>query len=128
MFSFSHPRSVASIAATVGTDQSKIPESLVAINPTNRLFKDANQSYRDRYAQELFGEEGFEDGVEKSDSYEAFKKQRKEMAKLTKKLLNPDKLMQDKKKLKEKMLQKKQEKAKKKRDKRKKKKKINKSK
>lgn len=83
-------------------------------------------AYRNRYARGEFVDE--ESSVSKSskktqDAYGLLKQQRKDMAKLTRRLLKPEVSQRElKKRLAEKRMVKKQEKAKKKREKRRKKK------
>ena len=125
LFSYNHPRSKASIAAVMRTHQDNLPDSLVGINPTENLIaeEDSQDTYKDRYAKELFGDAPFEPGVDKIDAYDAYRKQRKQIQKLTKKLLKPERMVrEDAKKAKEKKKELKSIKAAKKREKRRKRK------
>ena len=118
MFSYNHPRSKASIASVVGGSKNSVPDSLVGFNPTETIVETPEESYKERYAKELFGDVPFEPGVDKLPSFQTFKQQRKQMAKLTKKLLKPElSVKADMKKMRQRKIEKMKEKATKKREK-----------
>lgn len=104
VFSYSHPLSKASVAATLCTEEDDIPDELVGLNPTRQVAGVKGTLNQDGNVCTLL------------------KRQRKDMAKLTKKLLKPQETEREtSKRLKEKKIELQQKRAAKKREKRRKK-------
>lgn len=120
IFSFSHPVSRASVAAAFNTEEDAIPDELVGINPTKVISGNrAEEEYKARYAAGIYGELPTEGDDFNLDACALLKKQKKDMAKLTKILLKPQETHKEiKKKLQQRKMDIKQKRATKKREKR----------
>lgn len=124
LFSYSHPLNKAALAAGMGTKAADIPNELVGMNPTRSICaEDAEAAYQDRYAKEIYGEVPEEEADGKVNVCAVLKQQKKDLAKLTRKLIKPELTAREKMiRMKEKKKELQQKRATKKREKRKKRK------
>ncbi|KAF2360866.1 Helicase C-terminal [Trinorchestia longiramus] len=119
MFSFRNPTTRTALAAGLGAESASIPANLIGITPTDNFTEASQLDYMERYASELYGDAL--SSAHKSKSSLLLKQHRKDMAKLTKKLLKPEQSIKElKTRKKEKIIEKNKKKLEKKREKRKK--------
>ncbi|XP_018026789.1 ATP-dependent RNA helicase DDX24 isoform X2 [Hyalella azteca] len=119
MFSFRNPTSRTALAAGLGTDAGSIPSELIGVNRVDTLTEDPELSYIERYDYDHYGDHT--SAAPNSKSSMLLKKHRKDMAKLTKKLLKPEESLKEMKaRREERILEKNKRKLEKKREKRKK--------